>query len=374
VVATVYHLLDEKEPFSERDGGAISRWAANVLRDGQEVIVCTATDPSWGFPKARVICLPGYKLSGYVHAGTYRSSWPLQLPLYTRVFAALLARLQPGDIVYVHNRPAYAAVFATHASRLGFGVVLHMHNSLLLAASRGQLKALQTVPMVFCSRFLQAEAEAGIGPRVGRSFTVYNGADDTVFYPDGGQGAARCATIIYTGRLVAYKGVHILLQAMALLHRERVGVRCRIVGTAGFGRNRRTRYTRSLERMKPPNCEFVGYCSGRTVADVLREADIFCCPSIWNDPFPLAPLEAMATGLPIVASRVGGIPEALASGGGNLVSPNDPETLAAALRHLVENPTVRGEMGAAAYKSFKTRFNWTIIRQQYEDVLVKSAT
>ena len=52
---TIYHLLDEREPFSEGQGGAISRWAANVLREGDEVIVCYWADSSWGFPKERIL-------------------------------------------------------------------------------------------------------------------------------------------------------------------------------------------------------------------------------------------------------------------------------------------------------------------------------
>ena len=90
-----------------------------------------------------------------------------------------------------------------------------------------------------------------------------------------------------------------------------------------------------LERTRPGNTELVGYKSGSEFANLLRQADIFCCPSIWDDPFPLAPLEAMAAGLPVVASRTGGIPEALAYGGGLLVPPNDVVALAAALQKLI---------------------------------------
>ena len=58
IMSRIFHLLGEDEPFSERNGGAISRWAANVLREGTEVIVCPATDTSWGFPADRVYTLP----------------------------------------------------------------------------------------------------------------------------------------------------------------------------------------------------------------------------------------------------------------------------------------------------------------------------
>ena len=48
-MSKIYHFLDEGEAFSEFSGGAISRWAANVLRDGDETIICPSFDASWGF-------------------------------------------------------------------------------------------------------------------------------------------------------------------------------------------------------------------------------------------------------------------------------------------------------------------------------------
>ena len=49
-MAEIYHMLDEAEPFSEFRGGAISRWVANVLRDGDEKVICQSFDDSWGYP------------------------------------------------------------------------------------------------------------------------------------------------------------------------------------------------------------------------------------------------------------------------------------------------------------------------------------
>ncbi len=102
---------------------------------------------------------------------------------------------------------------------------------------------------------------------------------------------------------------------------------------------------------------------------MLRNASIFSCPSIWNDPFPLAPLEAMATGLPVVASNVGGIPEALVYGGGLLVPPNNPEALAEALKKLIEDPAQREEMGKKGHASYLNYFVWDKVRDQYEVVI-----
>jgi glycosyltransferase involved in cell wall biosynthesis len=369
----IYHLLDEREVFSERDGGAISRWAANVLRDGTEFVVCPSFDSSWNFPTERIYHLPNWSLTGPVHPLLYRIPWFLQKPVYLRVFRPLLRKLNRGDIVYVHNRPACASVLATVAKQHDFKVVLHMHNSLLLSANRGQLAALKTIPIVFCSEFLRREANSALPGHFDNTYVVYNGADGDKFY--GAERAHKSVVeVIWTGRLVPYKGVHVLLDAMRILQEKGIAVTCKIVGGAGFGDRKPTRYVRKLRRIRPSNTEFTGYVTGNALADLLRGADIYCCPSIWDDPFPLAPLEAMATGLPVVATNRGGLPEALAHGGGILVPADNAVELGAALQKLVEDRVYRERLAQSARVSFREHYLWSIVRNQYQKVVSGSLT
>jgi len=367
-VKTVYHLLDEREIFSEINGGAISRWAANALREGDEVIICPSFDGSYGFPIERLYELPRWSSLASIHPVIYRSPFLLQKWAYTYFLQDLLRKVKSGDVVYVHNRPASAATLATMADRYGIQVVLHMHNSMLLQANGGQHRALRQTPIVFCSEFLRKEAAAALPNQFEKTYVVYNGADGVKFRPPN-RNHNSVPTIIFTGRLVPYKGVHILLEAMRILEKNGIAAKCQIVGGSGFGNSKGTKYTRKLERLKPNNTDLVGYKSGDALAEMLRNANIFCCPSIWNDPFPLAPLEAMATGLPVVASNVGGIPEALAYGGGLLVPPNNPDALAEALRKLIEDVSYREEMGVRGYASYLDHFVWDKVRDQYEQVI-----
>lgn len=364
----VYHLLDEAEIFSEGNGGAISRWAANMLRGGEEVIVCPSHDTSWGFPKDRLFVLPGYGQTAPIHPVLYRLPWPLQRAAYLRVLRDLIARLQPGDLVYVHNRPEAAAPLASIASARGFRVALHMHNSHLKVASRGLLRALRHTPIVFCSDFLRREIAVALPNHFTRTYLVYNGADDTKFYATSKR-PGTVPQIIFTGRLVPYKGVHVLLEAMRLLEERGVAAVCKVVGGSGFGNSRRTRYVKKLSQLCPRNTELLGYRKGKEIADLLRDSDIYCCPSIWNDPFPLSVLEAMASGLALVASAVGGIPEALAYGGGLLVPPQDAEALAVALMSVVNDSALRHKLATEARQSFQEHFSWSDVRRQYEAIL-----
>jgi glycosyltransferase involved in cell wall biosynthesis len=77
----------------------------------------------------------------------------------------------------------------------------------------------------------------------------------------------------------------------------------------------------------------------------------------------------MASGLPVVAAKMGGIPEALAYGGGILVPPNDEEALAAALQQLVEDVPLRERLGREALQAFREHFVWDNVRNQYGSVI-----
>jgi glycosyltransferase involved in cell wall biosynthesis len=89
--------------------------------------------------------------------------------------------------------------------------------------------------------------------------------------------------------------------------------------------------------------------------DRLRHADAFVLPSV-NENMPLAMLEAMMCGLPCVASRVGGIPEALSADSGLLVAPGDKDALVGAMSRLVDEPGLAARLGARAARVARERF------------------
>jgi spore coat protein SA len=370
--ARVYHLLDEAEPFSEANGGAISRWAANVLREGHETIVCPDYDSSWGFTETRLEKLALWQKTNVIHPVLYRMPWVMQKAFYLWIFRGLLARTNRGDVIYVHNRPECASVLSSVAKKYGITVVLHMHNSHLTVAKPGQLKALKNSPIIFCSDFLRREIEGKFPGYFTKTAVVYNGADVQRFYP-GPFRHTRPVNVVFTGRVVGYKGAHVLLEAMRILLGRGVDIRCKIVGGSWFGGSKVTRYMRKLQRTCPSNTELVGYKAGAELSEILRDSDIFCCPSIWNDPFPLAPIEAMATGLPVVASRVGGIPEALQYGGGLMVPPNDPLMLANALEALASDSNYRLRLREEGIHAADRKFRWANVREQYDAAMERFA-
>jgi spore coat protein SA len=368
VPTTTYHLLAEVEPFSEFYGGAISRWAGNVLRgDADSVVVCPSADHTWNFPRESVLALSN--LERYKRFRRYRSKlWPLHHVLIRRIFRPVLERVRPRDIVWIHNRPEYAVALTRDVHRAGGRVVLHLQNSHLVQGPERLMRRIRVDKMIFISEFLLEEARRKF-PMLGSSSVLYSGADETIFYPaEEGRETSGIPTVLFVGRLVRDKGVHVLVDAMKLLEEQGVRLQAQIVGSSGFGGSEETDYIRRLKASSPPTINFLPYRSGAALGDLFRQADIFCSPSVWEEPFGLVNVEALASGLPVVSTRSGGVTEILSSGGGILVEPGSASDLAAALRRLAEDPELRTRLSRQAHCVFRERFTWSIARRQFKQV------
>jgi spore coat protein SA len=99
-------------------------------------------------------------------------------------------------------------------------------------------------------------------------------------------------------------------------------------------------------------------------------ADVFVHPAVWNEPFGMVLTEAMASGLPVVSTRAGGIPEIVVDREtGRLVSPGEVEGLAEALVELVQDEALRKEMGKRGRQRLMDRFSWDHTARALERVI-----
>jgi spore coat protein SA len=370
-LAAVYHVLPEREPFSESAGGAISRWVANVLReDDASVVLCPTADQTWGFPSHRLRTVP--LLRGYSSAlqRGIHFPWPIRRPLLQTSLGSRLTSLRANDVVWVHNRPDFAASISSIVRNAKAKLVLHMHNSHLVGTPKKTADAIRADHLVFVSRFLQAEAVAKLRG-MNSSSVIYNGADDTLFYPSKySELTSACKPIIlFASRLVPEKGAHIFTAAMRELERKGISAQGILVGASHFGGSKPTDYVLEIQKTAPANVSFYGYCAGKKLADLFRTADIFCLPAVWEDPFPLATLEAMACKLPVVATRSGGIPEAFSEGGALLISRDSTDELVCALSRLIKDPALRRRLAEEGSRSFQRNFTWQAVRRNYQSVL-----
>ncbi len=364
---TVFHLLTEAEPFSEFRGGAISRWVANVLRhDSGSIVVCPSSDESWGFSPDRVRQSERLRIYGQIRKISDRTPWRVRKPALRSVLAPSVKDLRQGDILWVHNRPDFAAAMAPVTRAAKASLVLHLQNSHIVDWPEEIIRDLHVDRLIFASRFLQEEAQAKY-PKLGGATVLYNGADHSVFYPDETkpEPANDVPVVLFASRLVPEKGVHIFLDAMRVLHDGNIGAKGVVVGAAHFGSKNNSEYIQKLHHMAPSNVEFHEYCVGKQLAQKFRQADAFCFPPVWQEAFGLVNVEAMASGLPVVATRSGGMPEIFAEGGALLVNRNSVQELADALSGIVRNPSLRKAIATEGYASFRRNFTWSSIHQKY---------
>ena len=150
---------------------------------------------------------------------------------------------------------------------------------------------------------------------------------------------------VYAGRLSPEKGLTTLLRAAELAQVPLV--------IAGDGP-----LSARLRRCAPPNVRFVGRVSGEAVDRLLSESRAAVVPSEWAENAPMAVLEPMSIGRPVIATRVGGIPEQVRDGKeGILVRAGDDIELAAALRILAEDSGLADRMGRAAHERVTALFS-----------------
>ncbi|MGH6888687.1 MAG: glycosyltransferase [Rhizomicrobium sp.] len=149
--------------------------------------------------------------------------------------------------------------------------------------------------------------------------------------------------IVALGRLHPKKGFGVLIEAISLLRRSGVGCRCVI---AGEGPERPAILAQIERHGLADQIRLPGWTD--EVAKFVADGDIFVLPSFQED-FPLAILDAMASGMPIVASAIDGPKDFLKDGEtALLVPPNEPQALARALEHLCRDAELRERLGRAA--------------------------
>jgi glycosyltransferase involved in cell wall biosynthesis len=191
---------------------------------------------------------------------------------------------------------------------------------------------------------------------------ITNGVDLGRFRPRDGQddvsrwrfGAGRVVMIL--GHLSDVKGYPTFLRSAALL-KKAIGD-CAFVAVGGetIQAGFKTELLRQAESLGvKDDVHFIGWQND--VAPVLRAADVVALPSL-DEGLPLAVLEAMASGVPVVATPVGGVPEAVVDGvTGRLVPPENPGALADAIRHLLSDPQLLRSMGDEARKRAEQQYS-----------------
>jgi phosphatidylinositol alpha-mannosyltransferase len=169
--------------------------------------------------------------------------------------------------------------------------------------------------------------------------------------------------ILFVGRFEERKGLIHLLKAYHRLRKRHVDARLLVIGTGPKARE----YRRYIGLRQVRDVEFLGRVSDDDKARYFASADIFCSPATGQESFGVVLLEAMAAGVPIVASDIHGYKNVVQRGvQGLLVEPRNPRALAAALYALAHDPEMRHRLGEAG-RTRAPEYSWDRVTERIVD-------
>jgi spore coat protein SA len=386
---TVALIGPELFPIPPIRGGAAELFiekTAACLKTWQPVVI-GVSDPE----------LPGHEVRGGVEyfriplTGWRRwlySRYRHYFPVYDREVARIVSRVQP-DLIHVHNRPLLARYLKEHLNP-GIPLILHMHNLNESLGKREGPDPKTIIPVegfIGCSRFVveRETSRLGAGARLRR--VVYNGVEGGSFASrwenDARVSRAREPhyltdepTVLFVGKLRESKGVHILLAAMERVWQSLPLAVLVLVGGTEFGRGRTMRETPFLKDLRQQiarargRVHLTGFIPPADMPGAYLLGDVFVGPSQIEEGLGLVFLEAAAAGLPVIASRQGGIPEVVRDGetGLLLARKDDAVELADKIIGLLRQQEWRKRLGQQGREWVLKKFSWEKIARVLEGV------
>ncbi|WP_336774314.1 glycosyltransferase family 4 protein [Paenibacillus sp. MMO-58] len=185
---------------------------------------------------------------------------------------------------------------------------------------------------------------------------VYLGVDHNQYFPNA-KGEPKSFHVLFAGRMIPRKGIPALMQAVKIA-RNSVPIRLSIAG--GSGTVSYKAYLKRTANSLGIPVAFKGYLTRGQMPGFYRTGSCFVCPSQQHEAFGLVNIEAMASGLPVVASRIGGIPEIVKDGrNGLLVSDyRSPQAFAKQILKLASQPIFRRKLATQARRDAIRQFSW----------------
>jgi len=356
-----------------------------LIRLGFEVTVLTSrmrTDQSYFVNGIKVRCYDSLNAA-------FGLGIPYPIPQINS-FNPFFKCVNQSDLIHVHGHPYLSSLYAAKLAKfLGKPVVLTQHNTFIEYES-GLWDHVEWLNDAIIGRQVLRSADRiisvssatkryvlSIGADLEKTSVLRNGVDIDRFKPSS---AARAAvrskleipedtTLVLTVRRLVYKnGIDTLIESAEIAVKQNTKLVFLVVGT---GPDRDTVQTRIRQLGLADKFRLAGFASDAELPGFYNAADLFVLPSKSGEGLPLVTLEAMSTGLPVVATNVGGIREVLLEGCGTLVPANEPAEMAKAVLESskTEHSGIKVTLRAIAERKFSWEANVKSLMEIYEELI-----
>jgi glycosyltransferase involved in cell wall biosynthesis len=306
---------------------------------------------------------------------------------YYRNYALQVARhlrKENCDIVHIHTFSQFVPVIRAFNPKIK--IVLHMHCEWLTQLDYELIEnRLRYADLIIgVSGYITEKIRRRFPQFAKRCQTVYNAVDIEAFAKEKRQNVADkngTKHLLFVGRVSPEKGVHVLLEAFHKVLRQYPCVQLKIAGYQGslafeklsalsndpkemdlkrfYGSNYISYLKNQLSLSEMGHVSFLGAIPHRLLPKLYRNADVCVVPSVCNEPGAMPVVEAMVAGVPVVATRGGGVPEIVVDGKtGLLVERGDPSALAKAILLLLTDERLRESIANASREQAIESFSW----------------
>ncbi|RLF16167.1 MAG: hypothetical protein DRJ97_01720 [Thermoprotei archaeon] len=283
-----------------------------------------------------------------------------------------ISSLNP-DVVHAHYSFNWLPLLAiAAASQLRLKVVVTCHSVLpgydqdflghLYALTPHRPLLSKADALISVSRAVDLLMSRIVGSKVRRA-VIPNAVDINVYAPSPRE--PKDPLVLYVGRLIYRKGVHVLLQAFRQVVKEERDAKLVVVGGGYLEPLLRTMASKFNLKGR---VEFKGLVPDQEKASLYRSAWAVAVPTLYAEGFGIVAIEAMASGAPVVASKVGGLKEVVEDRvTGLLVKPGSAKELARVLLSLIQDPSLRRKLSSNARAKAVSNYSWRTVAGRVVD-------
>jgi spore coat protein SA len=363
-------IVPEQLPVPPVLGGSVESCAHNVFKrmagaDSITLISCSHRS----LPRISRLAGGRYRIVRIPYA--YRQEAYLRAAINA---AKSAANGSSYDIIQIENRPTFVPAVRKAFPRSTIVLSLHSLTFMSKLSRRRAYSILSKVDGVVTVGSFLAETMKKTYPKYAHKFrSAVLGVDTAKFCPRSGAykrklrrkwGVSGSFNVLFVGRIVPKKGLHTLVRAVHLVKKANPRARLVAVGASWPGRLHQTAYMREVrslsQRLNVP-IRFTGYIPPARVHKMYHLGDVFVCPTQFREGFAAVNSEAMASGIPTIASNRGGIREVVRHGrSGLLVSAyKSPSAFATAIKRVMRSQALSRSLSIRGRETVKAKLSWS---------------